>query len=78
MPSSKSKARPLFGQLAVARGYCATKDVDRALKIQREQDLRGEKHRLIGIILISEGILSTTQLIEMLKDYEKKPAGRRA
>lgn len=62
--------RPRFGEIAVAKGFCALKDVDQALKIQREQDRRGERHRLLGIIMIEEGILSTAQLIEILKDFE--------
>lgn len=63
--------KTLFGQEAVRRGYCTTRDVDQALKVQQEQDRRGERHRLLGIIMIGEGLLSTAQLIEMLKSYEK-------
>ena len=63
------KGRPKFGEIAVAKGFCTLKDVDQALKIQREQDHRGERHRLLGIIMIAEGLLSTAQLIEILKDY---------
>ena len=68
-----SAPRPRFGQIAVSRGFCTLKDVDRALRIQQEQDQRGEKHRLLGIIMTGEGILSTAQLIEILKAYDGKP-----
>ena len=71
---SKAPAKPTrFGEMAVARGYCTPKDVDRALKLQHEQDERGEKHRLLGILMIQEGLLSTAQLIEILKAYEQAP-----
>lgn len=59
-----------FGDLAVAKGFCTAKDVAKALKLQDEQDERGERHRLLGILMIQEGILSTAQLIEMLKELQ--------
>ncbi len=72
MPSRKPAPRPRFGEVAVARGYCTARDVTRALKIQADQDRLGGKHPPAGIIMISEGILSTTQLIEILKQYDAK------
>lgn len=69
--ANHGKDRPKFGEIAVAKGFCALKDVDQALRIQRDQDQKGERHRLLGIIMIEEGLLSTTQLIEILKDFEK-------
>ena len=63
--------KPLrFGDLAVAKGFCTAKDVAQALKLQAEQDKRGDPHQLLGILMIREGILSTAQLIEMLKELQ--------
>jgi hypothetical protein len=59
-----------FGDLAVAKGFCTAKDVAKALKLQAAQDKRGERHRLLGILMIQEGILSTAQLIELLKGLQ--------
>ena len=64
-------SRPLFGQVAIQRGFCTAGDVEKALKIQREQDRKGEKHRLLGIVMIGEGMLSTAQLIELLQEHVK-------
>ncbi len=72
MSSPKKYAKPLFGQAAIERGFCTAQDVEKALKIQQEQDRKGEKHRLLGIIMIGEGLLSTAQLIEMLQEEAKR------
>ena len=73
--SHAHKPRPKFGEYAISKGFCTLKDVDQALRIQREQDQQGERHRLLGIIMIAEGLLSTAQLIEILKDYSPPPSG---
>lgn len=63
---------PRFGQIAVAMGFCGRSEIDAALRIQREQDGRGDRHRLLGILMVSEGLLSTTQLIDILKTIERQ------
>lgn len=77
MAAPKGPSRPRkFGEVVLAKGYCTEHDLARALRIQQEQDKRGERHRLLGILMIEEGILSTTQLIEILKELQPEPAGR--
>jgi len=63
--------RELFGEIAVRFGFIKTRDVEAALKIQEEEKSKG-KHRLIGLIMLTEGILDTTQLIAILKEIETK------
>ena len=67
----RKPARPLFGEKVIQMGFCTPQDVEKALKIQREQDRKGEKHRLLGIVMIGEGMLSTAQLIELLQEHVK-------
>jgi len=64
----KTKAR--LGELAVQKGYCTPQQVDKALRIQREQKAAGRRPMLSGIILVQNGIISTEQLIDMLQDYD--------
>ena len=65
---AKAQAGKLrIGEEVVSRGYCSAQDVERALKIQREEDQRGDRHRLLGIILLQEGRISTEQLLELLR-----------
>ncbi len=59
-----------FGQIAIKMGFCNQTDVDTALEIQGKLGQEGKEHRLIGLILLETGALSTTQLIEILQYYE--------
>ena len=59
-----------FGQVAVKMGFCTQEDVKKALETQRGLSLEGKEHKLIGLILLEIGALSTTQLIQILQYYE--------
>jgi len=59
-----------FGQVAIRLGFCTQEDVDNALELQRNLPAQGKEHRLIGLLLLELGALSTTQLIEILQYYE--------
>ncbi|MBI4230298.1 MAG: hypothetical protein HY608_05630 [Planctomycetes bacterium] len=61
-----------FGQLVVDRGFATRAQVEDALRAQRETDQAGHPHKLIGIVMLEMGFLSSTQLIEILKEYEKR------
>jgi hypothetical protein len=61
--------KELFGEVAVRLGFIKPRDVEEALKTQGEEKAKG-KHRLIGLIMLTEGTLDTTQLIEVLKEME--------
>ena len=63
-----SKAR--FGELAVRKGYCTQDQVEKALKLQREQEAAGRARTLSGIVMVQNGIISTAQLIDLLREYE--------
>lgn len=57
-----------IGEMAVARGYCTAEQVNQALRLQRELAARGREPRpLLGILMVQRGILSTGQLIALLK-----------
>ena len=59
-----------FGEIAVDKGFCDENQVERALRIQKEEIETGQQRRLIGLILLSEGFISNSQLIEMLKTMD--------
>lgn len=59
--------REPFGQVAIRKGYVSEPQVQNALAHQRELRERGEKHKLIGLILLEMGALGTTELIDILK-----------
>jgi hypothetical protein len=65
-----------FGQVAVRLGFCSQQDIDAALAAQKQLNADQREHKLIGMILLEMGALSTTQLIEILQYYnhsEKVP-----
>jgi hypothetical protein len=59
--------REQFGQVAVRKGYVTDLQVQDALGHQRRLSERGEKHKLIGMIMLELGLLGTTELIDVLK-----------
>ncbi|MDQ7778380.1 MAG: hypothetical protein RDV41_01565 [Planctomycetota bacterium] len=60
----------LFGEIAVRLGFAQKADVDKALAAQAEADRKGERRKLIGLILLESGALDTTQLILILKEMD--------
>ncbi len=59
--------RRRFGEAAVAAGYSRPEAIERALELQREGDGIGESHKLLGLILLEMGELSSEQLIDVLQ-----------
>lgn len=64
------KPRVPFGQMAVRKGYCTDEEVEEALAIQKKRAARGRPRPLTGIVMVQHGIISTGQLIDLLKAYE--------
>lgn len=63
----KSKKRkPPFGVIAVQMGFATKDQVEKALKIQAEEDKMNKEHRLIGRILKDEGYISDDQIYRVL------------
>ena len=52
-------------------GYVTQEQVEKALEIQRKMDERGEKHKLLGMIMLEKTMISTEQLINMLQYMDK-------
>lgn len=65
--SQNGTAREPFGQFAIRKGYVSEHQVHDALLFQRRLAEKGEKHKLIGMILLEMGALGTTELIDILK-----------
>ena len=61
-----------FGEIAVGLSFCSAEDVEKGLEIQRDLKRKGKKHKLIGMILLETGAISSAQLIQILKYYEEK------
>jgi hypothetical protein len=68
--NDKEKKYEPFGKVAVKLGFCTTDSVCRALEIQKNLPKEQKEHKLIGMIMLEEGIISNQQLIAILKYYQ--------
>jgi len=69
-PSKSEK----FGAVAIRLGFATPSDVQRALDRQDRESQEGGEHKLIGLHMLELGILSTSQLIEILRTYDETAA----
>ena len=70
----KTHSADRFGERAVKAGFCTAKDVEKAVAFQQDLARRGLPHKLIGLVLLESGAISTEQLIRVLKTYEDADA----
>lgn len=64
-----------FGSIAVRNGYVPIEDVNKALKLQKEEKEKGHKSKYLGQILEEQFNISHEDTIKILKEqkvYEKK------
>ena len=67
-----------FGQVAVRMGFVTESQVQAALEIQDSMTKAGRVRRLIGMLMLETGMISSDQLIEILKYFDTlEEAGRR-
>lgn len=59
-----------FGVVAVERGFITPEQLVAALRIQVEENLNASEHRLIGMILLEQGLLTLENIDEILLELE--------
>ena len=52
-------------------GFVSKQDVGRVLEEQQRLQRAGRGHKMMGLCMVEMGLLSTTQLVEVLRQYEK-------
>jgi len=70
-PLYESASSELFGEIAIKLGFISKKEVKEALMIQQKDIKAGKPHRLIGLVMLEEGMIDNGQLIELLRYYEQ-------
>ena len=60
-----------FGVLAVEKGFITAEQVVDALRIQVMEDIEKGKHRLIGRILLEQGLITLSRIDDVLKSLGK-------
>ncbi len=61
-----------FGVIAVKKGYITEEALYEALKIQVEEDLKKEEHRLTGTILYDMGLMSEKEIEDVVNEVLKE------
>jgi len=69
MKTGKRKGR--FGVIAVQKGFVTLTQVIDALGVQAKENLTSGKHRHIGQILLGQGLMSRSQLNEVLQTLKQ-------
>lgn len=67
-----------FGVIAVEKGFITAEDLIEVLKIQIGEDIEKGRHRLIGKILLDQGLMTYAQIDEVLSCLDRKPEMRMA
>ncbi len=55
-----------FGIIAIEKGFIEPENLIEALKIQVEEEISSNRHRLIGEILMENGYIEPSQIKEVL------------
>lgn len=63
--------KEFFGEIAIRMGFITHEQLDEGLKLQKDMDRKGT-HKLLGMLMLQEGMLSNSQLIQILKYMETK------
>jgi len=63
---------PRFGQIAVEKGYVTSEQVKQAVSEQIDDDMAGRPHRLIGRILLDNGVMTPQQIEIILNELFKR------
>ena len=63
----KNRQKKKFGTIAVEKGFISEKQLLNAIEIQTKENLNQGRHRLLGQILVDEGLLTKPQVTEILE-----------
>ncbi len=58
--------RKRFGTIAVEKGFITDKELIQAIQTQTNENVQDGKHRLLGQILVDQGLLAEDQIEEIL------------
>ncbi|HCD32116.1 MAG TPA: serine/threonine protein kinase [Phycisphaerales bacterium] len=75
--SSKANQDSIVGRLVVEQGLCTSEDVDRALKLRREQSAKSDPNqRSLASILLTKGMVTKKQLERLRPKIEESKSSQ--
>jgi hypothetical protein len=57
-----------FGMIAIEKGFITHGDLVNALSVQIAEDIKKERHRLIGEILLDMDVMTASQIEDVARD----------
>ena len=60
-----------FGAFAVRRGFATPREIQEGVAAQDRLERAGERRPLLGMMLLQMGVLTTDQMIEILREMEQ-------
>ena len=75
MPASPSRLER-FGEIAVRLGFATPEQIGPALAQQEALSRESSSHRLIGVLLVEMGAMSTAQVVRVLKEMSQAGENR--
>ncbi len=63
-----------FGAYAIRKGYATRREVQEGLATMDEMERKGHPRPLLGVVLLQRGVLTTDQMIEILREMEQAQA----
>ena len=61
-----------FGNIAIVKGFITPEELLAALKMQVQEETEKKTHRLIGQILLEQGVISGEQIQQVLAELFKE------
>lgn len=61
-----------FGMIAVKKGFATPEQIVEALEIQLMENLNSGMHRRIGMILHDQGLITLSQIDEVLRSLKEQ------
>ncbi len=63
-----------FGVFAIRKGYATPQDVQEGVATQEQFERAGKPRPLLGLVLFQRGVLTTEQMLEILREMEQARA----
>jgi hypothetical protein len=59
-----------FGVTAIEKGFITIDQLEEAFKVQVLEEIKENKHRLIGVILFEQGLMTLAQIDDVLQSLQ--------
>jgi hypothetical protein len=65
---AKDTRKRRFGTIAISKGFISLEEFTEAIEVQAKEELKDNKHRLIGEILVDLGFMDPSQVNSVMNE----------